>query len=254
MVRRILNAYDNFNHFYLVAAIVMADADMSLALPAVFFGAVGTAGQRCTSTRRLYLQRSIASAFIERLQSAYRSVRPGDPLVDGTLLGPVHTKQAMGLHLKTIQNLKISGAEILAGGNSFETSEVPKELSQGYYVRPTLALPKSEDPCQEIWSKETFAPILNVAIFDELEEAIEYNNAVPQGLSSTLWTRDVRNIGKWLGPGGSDCGIVNVCVWYGDVMCFSVVNLEVSRSTSEQVGLKLGQRLVGIRCDFGQTQ
>ncbi|KIJ47500.1 hypothetical protein M422DRAFT_248921 [Sphaerobolus stellatus SS14] len=194
------------------ASIVMADADLNLALPAVFFGAVGTAGQRCTSTRRLYVQRSIASTFIERLQAAYKTIRPEDPLIDGTLLGPLHTERATVVHSATVQNLRSSGAEILAGGNPFDSSEIPEHLSQGFYVRPTVALPKSADVNQEIWSQETFAPILNVGIFDDLEEAIEWNNAVPQGLSSSLWTRDVRSIGKWLGPGGSDCGIVNANV------------------------------------------
>lgn len=188
----------------------MPDADLSLAIPAVFFGAVGTAGQRCTSTRRLYLHRSIASEFLSRLKILYESLQPGDPLVEGTLLGPLHTRSAIDIYAQAVWNLRQSGAEILTGGQRY-----PQEAlltAGGNFVQPTITIPKETDMKQAIWSKETFAPILNVAIFDELEEAIEWNNAVPQGLSSSLWTREIRNIGKWIGPAGSDAGIVNVCV------------------------------------------
>ncbi|GJJ14509.1 hypothetical protein Clacol_008773 [Clathrus columnatus] len=192
------------------ASIVLADADLNLALPAVFFGAVGTAGQRCTTTRRLFIQRAIASTFIEKLQAAYKSITPGDPLIDGTLLGPLHTERAISVYLSAIDHLRFSDAEILIGGRIYEASHLEDYLSKGYFVQPTIAIPRSTDPKQMMWSKENFAPILNVAVFDEVEEAIEWNNAVPQGLSSTIWTRDIRNIGKWIGPEGSDCGIVNV--------------------------------------------
>lgn len=192
------------------ASIVLADADLDLALPAVFFGAVGTAGQRCTTTRRLYVQRAIASTFLERLQAAYASISPGDPLIDGTLLGPLHTEGAISIYTSAIDRLRSSGADILVGGKVFEPSELTESISQGYFVRPTIVIPASSDPKQAIWSRENFAPLLNVAVFDDIEQALEWNNGVPQGLSSTLWTRDIRSIGKWLGPAGSDCGIVNV--------------------------------------------
>lgn len=188
----------------------MPDADLSLAVPAVFFGAIGTAGQRCTSTRRLFLHRSIAPAFLDKLQSAYSSLQPGDPLVRSTLLGPLHNKQALRIYADAIQNLRSSAAKILIGGDRYEDSA----LEQGNFVQPTIAVPKETDPRSAIWSSEVFAPILNVAVFDELEEAIEWNNAVPQGLSSSLWTRDIRNVGKWIGPAGSDTGIVNVSAFY----------------------------------------
>ncbi|KAI0317811.1 NAD-aldehyde dehydrogenase [Amylostereum chailletii] len=181
------------------ASIIMPDADMSLAVPAVFFGAVGTAGQRCTSTRRLYLHRDIAPQFLERLQVLYKSVRPGDPLDTSTLLGPLHNSAALNIYHNTISSLKNANAEILAGGSRFD--ETP--LDKGFFT---------VDPSHEMWSTERFAPILNTAVFDELEQAIEWNNAVPQGLSSSLWTRDLRNVGKWIGPAGSDAGIVNVNV------------------------------------------
>ncbi|KAF8884234.1 NAD-aldehyde dehydrogenase [Gymnopilus junonius] len=190
------------------ASIVMPDADLSLAIPAVFFGAVGTAGQRCTSTRRLYLHRSISSEFLERLQKLYQSVNPGDPLVDGTLLGPLHSSAACGIYSNAIEHLRSTGANILTGGNKY--GQAP--FSRGYFVEPTIAIPSSPKPDSYIWQTETFAPILNVAVFDELEQAIEWNNNVPQGLSSSLWTRDLRNLGKWIGPAGSDTGIVNVNV------------------------------------------
>ncbi|KAH7928382.1 succinate-semialdehyde dehydrogenase [Leucogyrophana mollusca] len=190
------------------AAIVMPDADLSLAVPAVFFGAVGTAGQRCTSTRRLYLHRDIAPKFLDALQKLYATVRVGDPLTNGTLLGPLHTRAAVGIYSDAVQRLRETGAEILTGGLRYEEGT----LRQGNFVQPTIAVPKSTDPKDTIWSTETFAPILNTAVFDDLAQAIEFNNDVPQGLSSSLWTRDLRNVGKWIGPEGSDTGIVNVNV------------------------------------------
>lgn len=185
----------------------MPDADLALAVPAVFFGAVGTAGQRCTSTRRLYLHKSIAPEFLARLQKLYASVQAGDPLEGNTLLGPLHTQAALGIYADAIKTLRDTDAEILTGGKRYED----ELLKDGNFVQPTIAIPKSQDPKNQIWSTETFAPILNAAVFEELEEAIEWNNAVPQGLSSSIWTRDLRNVGKWIGPAGSDTGIVNVC-------------------------------------------
>ncbi|KIM41628.1 hypothetical protein M413DRAFT_445600 [Hebeloma cylindrosporum] len=173
------------------ASIIMPDADLSLAVPSVFFGAVGTAGQRCTSTRRLYLHKDIASEFLDRLQKLYKSVIPGDPLVGSTLLGPLHTRAACDGYGNAINHLRTSGADILTGGNKYNNND------------PDM------DP---IWKTETFAPILNAAIFDNLDQAIDWNNRVPQGLSSSLWTRDLRHLGKWIGPSGSDTGIVNVNV------------------------------------------
>ncbi|EAU84047.2 succinate-semialdehyde dehydrogenase [Coprinopsis cinerea okayama7 len=190
------------------ASIIMPDADLSLAVPAVYFGAVGTAGQRCTSTRRLYLHKDIAESFLDRLKKFYSTVRVGDPLVKETLLGPLHTESACGIYEQAIQKLRSQSAEIITGGKRYQRDD----LAGGNFVEPTIALPQSANPKDEIWSTEVFAPILNVAIFDELEQAIEWNNSVPQGLSSSLWTKDIRNVGKWIGPSGSDAGIVNVNV------------------------------------------
>jgi aldehyde dehydrogenase family 7 member A1 len=154
----------------------MPDADLSMAVPAVFFGAVGTAGQRCTSTRRLYLHRQIANEFLERLQKLYAGIKPGDPLIGSTLLGPLHTSTAVDTYGSTVEHLRSINAEILAGGSRF--LEAP--FDAGNFVQPTLAIPKSVDTSDSIWSTETFAPILNAGIFDDLEQAIEWNNAVPQ--------------------------------------------------------------------------
>lgn len=159
-----------------------------------------------TSTRRLYVHRSIADEFLSRLQSAYSTVRVGDPLVQDTLLGPLHAKSGLEVYANAIQRLRTAGADILTGGERYDQGA----LTQGNFVKPTIAIPRSTNPADHIWSTETFAPILNVAIFDDIEQAIDWNNAVPQGLSSSLWTRDLRNVGKWIGPSGSDTGIVNV--------------------------------------------
>lgn len=154
----------------------MPDADLSLAVPAVGFGAIGTAGQRCTSTRRLYLHRSIASEFLERLEKFYKSIRPGDPLEQKTLLGPLHTRAACGTYSNAINHLKAIGSEILIGGKKYD--EAP--FGAGNFVEPTISVPKSVNMSDNIWTTEVFAPILNVGIFDELDQAIAWNNAVPQ--------------------------------------------------------------------------
>ncbi|KZT43445.1 NAD-aldehyde dehydrogenase [Sistotremastrum suecicum HHB10207 ss-3] len=192
------------------AAVVMPDADLSLAVPAIGFGAIGTAGQRCTSTRRLYVHRSISDKVLRALSGLYSAISPGDPLESTTLLGPLHSKTAVDTYVTALTSLRASGAEILSGGDDLEP--LPAPLATGNYVKPVIAIPRTHDPLKEPWNKELFVPILNVAIFDHLEDAINWNNAVPQGLSSSLWTRDIRNVGKWIGPSGSDAGIVNVNV------------------------------------------
>jgi aldehyde dehydrogenase family 7 protein A1 len=195
----------------------MPDADLSLAVPAVFFGAVGTAGQRCTSTRRLYLHTDIADEFIARLQRAYGSVRPGDPLDTATLLGPVHTRAAVDAHARTIAAVRAGGGAVLAGGEPLAGDALAPGLRGGNWCAPTLVRPGSTDHAEPVWAEETFAPVLSVATFDTLPQAVAWNNGVRQGLSSSLWTRDVRNVGAWIGPAGSDCGIVNVsCASPGD--------------------------------------
>lgn len=142
----------------------------------MFFGAVGTAGQRCTSTRRLFLHKDIADEVLERLQKVYTAIQPGDPLAKDTILGPLHTATATSIYEDAIESMRLADADIRVGGSKYDT----EPWSQGNFVRPTLALPKSTDMTDDIWSVEKFAPILNVAVFEELEEAIEWNNAVPQ--------------------------------------------------------------------------
>lgn len=158
----------------------MPDADLAMAIPSVFFGAIGTAGQRCTSTRRLYLHREIADEFLDRLQKVYSALKPGDPLDDGTLLGPVHSLTAVDTYRKGIQYLKDTDAKIIAGAARYTAADLPAAGQQGNFVQPTIAMPKSSDPSDALWQTECFAPILNCAVFDNLEEAIHWNNAVPQ--------------------------------------------------------------------------
>lgn len=210
----------------------MPDADLSLAVPAVFFGAVGTAGQRCTSTRRLYLHRSIAPEFLSRLQQLYTTVRVGDPLEDMTLLGPLHTQAAVSIYTDAIKQLRDTDSEVLTGGRRYDGAS----LQAGNFVQPTIAIPKCQDPTNEIWSTETFAPILKAALFNDLEQAIEWNNAVPQGLSSSIWTRDLRNVGKWIGHAGSDTGIVNVRLYthVGSVHFWMLISMRTGECGHER--------------------
>jgi aldehyde dehydrogenase family 7 member A1 len=243
----------------------MPDADLSLAVPAVFFGSVGTAGQRCTSTRRLYLHRTIAPEFLSRLQNLYASLKPGDPLDPRTLLGPLHAPAALDIYDSAIAELRAAGANILVGAGRYSHDDdgvLPPPLDRGNFVRPTLAVPPpatlttTATGVAPLWATERFAPILYIAEFDELEQAIAWNNAVPQGLSSSLWTRDMRNVGKWIGPAGSDTGIVNVSVHFGWpagsiaictcavwLICFSYS----CRSTLVLAARRLVLRLAGIK-------
>jgi len=125
------------------------------------------------------------------------------------LLGPLHNPTAVQTFKSTVLKHHELGSSILTGGQPLSLAG----FEGGNFVQPTIVVPKNPDPTlQDIWRNEVFAPILNVAVFDHLEEAIAWNNAVPQGLSSSLWTRDMRHLGKWIGPEGSDCGIVNVNV------------------------------------------
>lgn len=172
------------------------------------FAAVGTAGQRCTTTRRLLLHEDIYEEFISRLIKAYSQIRIGDPLKEGTLCGPLHTRQAVENYRLAIAQTKQQGGKILIGGNVLE--------SEGNFVEPTITY--FEDPLvAPVMQTEVFVPIMHTCKFRTLEEAIRINNSVRQGLSSSLFTSDVKNVFRWtgikkmtVGPNGSDCGIVNV--------------------------------------------
>jgi len=181
------------------AMIVMDDADLALALRATVFSAVGTAGQRCTSLRRLYVQEKIHDEFLARLKTAYGSVKIGDPLEGGVLCGPLHTQAAVGEYTDGLKKAQQQGGRIVIGGKVLKR--------EGNFVEPTLVtIPTSAD----IVNEELFAPVLYVMKFKSLEEAIALNNAVPQGLASSLFTKNQAAVFQWTGPSGSDCGIVNV--------------------------------------------
>jgi aldehyde dehydrogenase (NAD+) len=181
------------------AIIVMDDANLDLALRAVMFGAVGTAGQRCTTTRRLILHKEIAEAFTRRLVHAYAQVPIGDPLDGSTLMGPLVDDGAVGDMMEALGTIRKQGGEILTGGKAVD--------GPGYFVEPTLVRAKKG---LEIARDETFAPILYIFEVGDLDEAIELHNDVPQGLSSSIFTTDVQTAETFLSHRGSDCGIANV--------------------------------------------
>ncbi len=177
--------------------IVMDDANADLVLRAVLFGAVGTAGQRCTTTRRLFLQRGIAPKITEALVSAYRQVKIGDPLDEDTLMGPLINRRAVTDMMDGIRRIREQGGEILFGG----------ERMPGCFVQPALVRARPDMP---ILKEEIFAPILYLIEFDHLDEAIHWHNDVPQGLSSAMFTTNLISAETFLSHRGSDCGIANV--------------------------------------------
>jgi len=181
------------------AMIVLNDANIDLALRATLFAAVGTAGQRCTSLRRLFLQEQIHDKFMKALLAAYASVKVGDPLQPGVLCGPLHTKGAVQDYLSGIQKIQNQGGKILCGGKV-----IP---GLGNFVEPTVVSITHDAACVQ---EELFAPILYVIKVKDLDEAIRLNNSVPQGLSSALFTSNQQAAFQWIGPSGSDCGITNV--------------------------------------------
>uniref|UniRef100_A0AAY4AQ15 aldehyde dehydrogenase (NAD(+)) n=1 Tax=Denticeps clupeoides TaxID=299321 RepID=A0AAY4AQ15_9TELE len=182
------------------AIVVFEDADLNLAVPSTVFAAVGTAGQRCTTTRRLMLHEGVHDAVVERLAKAYKQVRIGDPWDPSTLYGPLHTKQAVEQYLAAVEQAKQQGGTIICGGKVMDRP--------GNYVEPTIITGLAHNAA--IVHTETFVPILYVLKFKTEEEAFSWNNEVKQGLSSSIFTKDLGRIFRWLGPKGSDCGIVNV--------------------------------------------
>jgi len=181
------------------AIIVMNDANPDLAVRAVLFGAVGTAGQRCTTTRRLILQKGIAKDIVSRLEKAYKQVRIGDPLEASTLMGPLIDAGAADDMMAALDRVKKEGGEILCGGKKLDRP--------GHFVEPTLV---RVTKAMETPKDETFAPILYIYEVDTLEAAIEIQNDVPQGLSSAIFTDGMRSTEEFLSHRGSDCGIANV--------------------------------------------
>jgi len=173
---------------------------MNLVVPAIVFGAVGTAGQRCTSTRRIIAHSSIIDDLGSKLVSAYRQVKIGDPLDTNTLMGPLIDQMAVDDYTNAINKAKEQGGKVLCGGN-------PIQSNNGFFVEPTII---KVDRYFEIIKQETFAPILYIMSYNNLEEAIDIHNDVPQGLSSAIFTNNIINSEQFLSARGSDCGIANV--------------------------------------------
>jgi len=183
------------------AMVVGASADLDIAVRAILFGAVGTAGQRCTSLRRLIVHKSVKNKLLASLKKAYGSIKIGNPLDAGILNGPLIDGAAFKSMQDALKKAKADGGKILIGG------ERQKIKGEGYYVSPAIV----DMPGQTaIVEHETFAPILYVLTYDKFEDAIALNNAVPQGLSSCIFTLDVREAETFLSAVGSDCGIANV--------------------------------------------
>ncbi|MHC4220382.1 MAG: aldehyde dehydrogenase family protein, partial [Planctomycetota bacterium] len=189
-------------------------ANLDLALPAVLFGAVGTAGQRCTSTRRIVVHESVREEFLRRLVRAYEGIRIGDPRKRETLMGPLVTRDAVADLQNAIRRVGEEGGEILYGGEPLEGPE----YRGGHWVKPCIAAVRNEFA---IVQEETFAPILHIIGYGsgsaspaqavgEIEEALALHNDVPQGLSSSIFTEHVREAEYFLSHRGSDCGIANV--------------------------------------------
>jgi aldehyde dehydrogenase (NAD+) len=182
------------------AIIVADDADLSLATRAILFGAVGTAGQRCTSTRRIIMHKAISGELSSRLVKAYGQVKIGDPMDPDILMGPLVVNTSVEEMMEAINQAKAEGGEVLFGGHMLP------DLGPNF-VEPTII----KMPAQtEIVKKETFAPILYLMDYETLEEAISIHNNVPQGLSSAIFTDSMRNVEQFLAVTGSDCGIANV--------------------------------------------
>jgi len=182
--------------------IVAPSADLDLAVRAILFSAVGTAGQRCTTLRRLIVQERVHDALLPRLKRAYESVKIGNPLEAGTLVGPLIDENAFAGMQRALERARAEGGRIFGGQRVLENV-----YPAGYYVQPAIA----EMPGQtDIVRAETFAPILYAMRYRDFGEAMAVHNDVPQGLSSCVFTTDVREAEAFLGPDGSDCGIANV--------------------------------------------
>ena len=182
------------------AIIISKHADLEMAIRAVVFGAVGTAGQRCTSTRRLIIHEDVYDEIKKRLQSIYESIKIGDPLDPDTLVGPLIDDDAVQNMQNALKKVKEEGGSILCGGDVLENME-------GHYVKPAICEVENH---YKIVQNETFAPILYLIKYKTLDEAIEYHNGVRQGLSSSIFTLNMREAERFLSHAGSDCGIANV--------------------------------------------
>jgi len=185
------------------AIIIAEDADLDLAVRAVLFGAVGTAGQRCTSTRRVIVQGSVKQEFLAALTRAYQQVRVGNPLEEGVLMGPLVDQQAVEAMQAALSRAEKGGGRIVWGGRPLRLPG----LEGGFYVQPAIV---EAPPDLAVMGEETFAPILYVVEYQDFEEAIELHNRVDQGLASAVFTRSLGCSERFLSHAGSDCGIANV--------------------------------------------
>lgn len=183
------------------AVIVTPSADLDQAVSSIVFGAAGTAGQRCTSTRRLIVHESVADEVVARVARAFESLQAGDPFTDGVLLGPLVSQGAWEAMAASVEAAVDQGGELVSGGTRADVD------AGGVWVRPALLRMPAQDG---VVLTETFAPILYVLTYRDFEEALELHNAVPQGLSSGLFSNDVREAERYLGPDGADTGIANV--------------------------------------------
>ncbi len=181
------------------AVVVMEDADVDNAVNGVFFGAVGTSGQRCTSTRRVLLHKDVKDEFISKLVEKYQHVRIGDPLNPQTVMGPLVDEQAIVAYERAMDEVKKAGGKILYAGERIE--------GKGSFVKPCIAQVENHF---KIVQEETFAPLLYIIEIDSIDDAIEKHNDVPQGLSSSIFTRNFHYAEKFVSPAGSDCGMANI--------------------------------------------
>lgn len=186
------------------AMVVTPDADLGMATRAILFGAVGTAGQRCTSLRRVIVHERVKDVLLEKVLAAYGSLRIGNPMVSGNLVGPLIDGNAYEMYKAAIASAQEQGGTVLTGGNRVHEDTA----SQAFYVEPCIV----DMPAQtEVVKDETFAPVLYVLTYSgELEEAIEIHNDVPQGLSSCIFSNNMREVEKFISVAGSDCGMANV--------------------------------------------
>jgi aldehyde dehydrogenase (NAD+) len=185
------------------AAIVAPSADLDLVARAVLFSAVGTAGQRCTSLRRVIVHESIADEVVARLEAAYRSIPIGDPRDPGTLVGPLVTGESFTRMEAALERARAAGGELVVGGGRALADRWP----DAWYAEPTIVrMPAQSD----VVAEETFAPLLYVLTYRDFDEAVALQNGVPQGLASSVFTTDLREAESFLAAGGSDCGIANV--------------------------------------------
>jgi aldehyde dehydrogenase (NAD+) len=185
------------------AIIISENADLDMALVGAVFGAVGTAGQRCTSTRRLIIHESVYERFKQKLVNAYGQIRIGDPLDENNHMGPLIDRDAVTLYLNSIEKCKAEGGRFAVEGGKLEG----EKYASGCYVKPCIAEVENH---YQIVQHETFAPILYLIKYKTLEEAVELQNSVPQGLSSAIMTGSLREAEQFLSYAGSDCGIANV--------------------------------------------